>query len=167
MLHEIYYGLGIEICVCNHDEQTGLRASEGAFSPAAQPAGLNDKAQLLKIQELETQIEKNMEQRQVLTNLMAGGYLEPALFNKESNALAAEAETLRQEKENLMHFLSGNMERTDELQKLVRFVSKGTMLTAFEDEVFLSYVERVTVHSRTEVIFELKCGLLLKERLVD
>jgi DNA invertase Pin-like site-specific DNA recombinase len=129
--------------------------------------GMNDKAQLLKIQEMETQIEKNMERRQVLTNLMAGGYLEPALFNKESNALAAEAETLRQEKENLMHFLNGNMEKIDELQKLVRFVSGGTMLTAFEDEVFLSYVERVTVHSRMEVIFELKCGLFLKERLVD
>lgn len=129
--------------------------------------GLNDKAQLLKIQELETQIEKNMEQRQVLTNLMAGGYLEPALFNKESNALAVESETLRQEKESLMHFLNGNMEKIDELQKLVRFVSRGIMLTAFEDEVFLSYVERVTVHSRTEVIFELKCGLFLKERLVD
>lgn len=43
---------------------------------------------------METQIEKDMEQRQVLTNLMAGGYLEPAHFDKESNALAAEAETL-------------------------------------------------------------------------
>ena len=50
--------------------------------------GMNEKAQLLKMQELEAQIEKNMEQRQVLTSLMAGGYLEPALFSKESNALA-------------------------------------------------------------------------------
>lgn len=50
--------------------------------------GVNDKAQLLKMQELEAQIEKNMEQRQVLTSLMAGGYLEPALFSKESNVLA-------------------------------------------------------------------------------
>lgn len=56
--------------------------------------GMNDKAQLLKMQELEAQIEKNMEQRKVLTSLMTGGYLESALFNKESNALAAEAEAL-------------------------------------------------------------------------
>lgn len=53
--------------------------------------GMNDKSQLLKMQDLESQIEKNMEQRQVLTSLMAGGYLEPALFNKKSNALATEA----------------------------------------------------------------------------
>lgn len=129
--------------------------------------GLNDKTQLLKIQELEMRIEKNMEQRQVLTNLMAGGYLEPALFNKESNALTVEAETLRQEKENLMHSLNGNMVKVDELQRLIRFVSKGAMQTDFEEEVFLTYVEKVIIHSRSEATFELKCGLLLKERLVD
>lgn len=129
--------------------------------------GMNDKAQLLKIQELEEQIEKNIEQRQVLTSLMAGGYLEPALFNKESNALAAEAEALRQEKDSLMHSLNGNMAKADELQKLLRFTSKGTMLTEFEDETFLEYVDRITVLSRSEVSFELKCGLCLRERLVE
>lgn len=113
------------------------------------------------------QIEKNMEQRQVLTNLMAGGYLEPAFFNKESNALEAEAEALRQEKDSLMHCLNGNMVKADELQKLLRFASKGTMLTGFDDEIFLEYVDKVTVLSRSEVSFELKCGLYLRERLVD
>lgn len=129
--------------------------------------GLNDKERLLKIEKLETAIEKNMEQRQVLTNLMAGGYLEPALFNKESNALAAEADTLRQEKDSLIHSIGGDMVKVEELQRLIKLVSKGTMLTEFDDEVFLSFVERVIVQTRTEVLFELKCGLSLKERLVE
>lgn len=129
--------------------------------------GMNDKSQLLKMQDLELQIEKNMEQRQVLTSLMAGVYLEPALFNKESNALAAEAETLRQEKDSLMHSLNGNMVKADELQKLFRFVSKGIMMDGFDDEAFLTYVDNITIHSRSEAAFELKCGLSLKERLVD
>lgn len=60
-----------------------------------------------------------MEQRQVLTSLMAGGYFEPALFNKENNALEAEAEALRQEKGRLMHSLNGNMVKAHELQKLL------------------------------------------------
>lgn len=129
--------------------------------------GMNDKSQLLKMQDLELQIEKNMEQRQVLTSLMAGGYLEPALFNKESNALAAEAEALRQEKDSLMHSLNGNMVKADELQKLLRFVSKGIMMDSFDDEAFLTYVDSITIHSRSEATFELKCGVSLKERLVD
>ena len=129
--------------------------------------GLNDQSRLLTIEELETAIEKNREQKQVLTNLMASGYLEPALFNKESNELAAEAETLRQEKEGLMRSVNGDMVKVEELQRLLRFTSKGTMLTEFDDAIFLSFVERITVLSRKEVAFELKCGLSLRERLVE
>ena len=103
----------------------------------------------------------------MLTNLMTGGYLEPALFNKESNSLAVESAELCQEKESQMHSISGDMEKADELQSLLKFVSKGTMLTEFDDEIFLKYVERITVQSRSEVTFELKCGLCLRERLVD
>ncbi len=47
----------------------------------------------------------------MLTNLMAGDYLEPALFNKENNALAAEVETLRQEKDSLIRSVNGDMQR--------------------------------------------------------
>lgn len=129
--------------------------------------GLNDQSRLLKIEELETAIEKNREQKQVLTNLMASGYLEPALFNKESNELAAEAEALRQEKDGLMRSVNGDMVKIEELQRLLRFTSKGTMMTEFDDEIFLSFVERITVLSRKEVVFEWKCGLSLKERLVE
>lgn len=128
--------------------------------------GLNDKARLLKIEVLETAIEKNMEQRQVLTNLMASGYLEPALFNKESNTLTVEADTLRQEKDSLVHSINGDIAKIEELQKLMKFVSKGSMQTEFNDEVFLSFVDQITVQARTEVTFELKCGLFLRERLV-
>lgn len=129
--------------------------------------GQNDKELLLKIEELETSIEKNTEQRQVLTSLMASGYLEPALFNKESNELAVEADRLRQEKDSLMHSVNGEMVKNEELQKLIKFVSKGTLQTEFEEEVFCSFVKEITVYSREEVVFELKCGLSLKERLVE
>jgi hypothetical protein len=129
--------------------------------------GLNDKDRLLKIEELETRLEKNMEQRQVMTSLMASGYLEPALFNKESNMLTLEAETLREEKEKLIHSIGGDMTKAEELQNLIKFTSKRTMLTEYDDELFLSYVEGVTVPSRIEIVFELKCGLKLKEGLVE
>ena len=102
-----------------------------------------------------------------LIHILASGYLEPALFNKESNELAAEAEALRQEKDGLMRSVNGDMVKIEELQRLLRFTSKGTMMTEFDDEIFLSFVERITVLSRKEVVFEWKCGLSLKERLVE
>lgn len=47
------------------------------------------------------------------------------------------------------------------------FTSKDMMLTAFEDETFLAFVESITVESRTKIVFHLKCGLNLTERLVN
>lgn len=119
-----------------------------------------------RIEELETKIESNMEQNQMLTGLMTKGYLEPALFNKEKNSLAAEAARLIAEKEQLNHSVNGNLTEIEEVNRLLKFVAKAKMLTAYKDELFEKYVERIIVYSRDEVGFKLKCGITLKERLV-
>ncbi len=49
----------------------------------------------------------------------------------------------------------------------MQFTAKNNMVTEFTEELFIDYVERVTVLSRAEVMFELKCGLNLKEKLVN
>ena len=70
-------------------------------------------------------------------------------------------------KEKLVNFVGGDKTRIKELQKLMAFTSKDMMLTAFEDETFLAFVESITVESRTKIVFHLKCGLNLTERLVN
>lgn len=128
--------------------------------------GLDDKDRLLQIQEYEIKLEKNMEQRQVLTSLMASGLLEPALFNSENNTLIHEEEILQAEKHRLMHSVSGDRTRFDALEKLIKYVSGSEMQTDYDDDVFLAHVDSIMVVSREEVVFILKCGLELKERLV-
>ena len=127
----------------------------------------NNVASFRRIEELETKIENNMEQSQMLTGLMAKGYLEPALFNKEKNSLEAERERLLVEKDQLTRSVNGNFAKVDEVDCLLKFTTKSKMLTAYEDELFEDYVERIIVFSREEVGFELKCGITLKERLVN
>jgi len=120
-----------------------------------------------KIEELETKIEKNMEQSQMLTGLMTKGYLEPALFNKEKNSLASEDARLRAKKQQLTHSVNGNLAKVEEVNSLLKITTKSKMLTAYEDELFENYVERIIVYSRDEIDFELKCGITLRERLVN
>jgi hypothetical protein len=127
----------------------------------------NNAESFRRIEELETKIKNNMEQSQMLTGLMAKGYLEPALFNKEKNSLEAERESLFVEKEQLTRFVNGNLAKVEEVNHLLRFATKSKMLTAYEDELFENYVEKIVVFSREEVGFELKCGITLKERLVN
>lgn len=128
--------------------------------------GLDDKDRLLQIQECETKLEKNIEQRQVLTSLMASGILEPAIFNSENNTLNQEKEMLEAEKNKLMHSVSGDRTKFDALEKLIKYVSGSEMLFDYEEDIFLTHVDTVTVVSREEIVFVLKCGLELKERMV-
>ena len=107
-----------------------------------------------------------MERSQVLTGLMKKGYLEPALFNKEKNALETEMESLQRQKDSLSRLLNGNLAKTAEVSRLLKFAAKVEMAVAFNGDLFEEYVDRVVVYSRTEIGFELKCGLTLRERLV-
>lgn len=129
--------------------------------------GFDDKNRLLKIQEYEDLLEKNTEQKQVLTSLMASGLLEPALFNKENNDLTVEEQHLQEEKRKIMTSVSGDMTKIEALEKLIKSVSSRRMQTEFDEDVFLTHMNSITVLSRKEIVFELKCGLKLKERLVE
>ena len=88
-------------------------------------------------------------------------------FDKpKKNQLNLEADRLAREKQLISKNINGDLTHLDKAQKLLRFVSKKTEITKFEDEMFLEYVNTMTVHSRDEITFNLKCGLDLTERLV-
>ncbi len=59
-----------------------------------------------------------------------------------------------------------NLTKTDEVSRLLKFSVKSEMGVDFDGDLFEEYVDRIVVYSRTEIGFELKCGLTLKERLV-
>lgn len=120
---------------------------------------------LLQIQEIETRLEQNADRIQTLTNLMTKGYLEPAIFTGENNRLRQEAEDLQKMKMNLSYEINGEMSKTEEVSRLLKFIEKAEMLTVFKTEVFQEYVDHITVLSREELAFNLKCGLSLKERV--
>lgn len=126
----------------------------------------NDTDAYRKVAELESRMEGAVERSQVLTGLMTKGYLEPALFNKEKNALETEMESLQRQKDSLSRLLNGNLAKTAEVSRLLKFAAKAEMAVAFNGDLFEEYVDRVVVYSRTEIGFELKCGLTLRERLV-
>lgn len=118
-----------------------------------------------RIQELEKEIEKMVEQKELLVKLMAKGYLEPALFNRENNELQMEINDCMEQKESLIHAINGELSKVQEVNDLLKFVNKNKMISDFDDELFETHVERVIVFSRTEIGFSLKCGITLRERM--
>lgn len=123
------------------------------------------KMNLRRINDIDLQLEQNTERRMTLTSIMAKGYLEPALYTRECNELAAEADRLAIEKERLVQEVNGNMKKTDEIGELLRFANHSGMLTEFDATLVDRFLDRMIVHSRNEVTFCLKFGLELKERV--
>jgi hypothetical protein len=64
-----------------------------------------------------------------------------------------------------MSFTSGTSQ-ADEVKALFDYVSKDKFDGNYTDEAFEKFVENIIANSRDELIFELKCGLSLKERVV-
>lgn len=129
--------------------------------------GCNNKDRLHHVMELETQIEKNMEQQMVLVNLMRAGYIEPEVFHAEKNQLSIDADNLSKEKQLLSKSINGALTHLEEAKKLLRFVSKEALLKEYDDEIFLDFVDTITVKSREEIVFNMNCGLNLTEWLVE
>ena len=120
---------------------------------------------LLQIQELEKQIEKNTEQKEVLLKLMAKGYLQMSLFNRENNQLQMEIDNYTGQKEALLHALNGELSKVEEVSKLMKCTNKAEMIHSFDEELFNEHVEKIIVFSREEIGFILKCGITLIERM--
>ena len=120
---------------------------------------------LQRIHEIQTLLLQNAEQCETLTRLMSSGYIDKILFTNETNELLVQAENYRKEIEFLGKSMTDDNTKVSELNGLLHFMKKADMLTAFDEKIFSRYANRIIVYSRHEVGFELKCGLVLRERI--
>ena len=120
---------------------------------------------LKRIQEIQTLLLENAEQRDTLTSLMAQGYIEQAIYNEENQSLLSKETDYHTEIALLNRRLCGDTSHITAAQNLLCFAKRNVMLDTFDDTLFKNTVTRVQVISRREVVFELKCGLKLKERI--
>ena len=89
---------------------------------------------LARINELEIALEQNFDRRQVITSLLSKQYIEPALYTKQNSELLAEAEELRNEKENLYRSVNGEFENVEAVSRLLKYVNDSTGFTEFDAE---------------------------------
>ena len=120
---------------------------------------------LHRIKELQTLLMQNTEHKETLTKLMAQGYIDQVLFNEEKNRLVSQAKQYHAEIKALQRTVSGKATFADEALSLLHFTEKSAMLYEFDEELFEKTISRISVYSRHEIALELKCGLILKERI--
>ncbi len=119
-----------------------------------------------KLNEIESLIQENSEQVKVLTSLMTGGYLEPALFNENYNILMTEFSKLKEQRSALENDVDGKKSLISEAQELNQYLTKNScIIKEFDEALFQKFVLGITVFSPTDIGFRLKCGLTLRERM--
>ena len=129
--------------------------------------GMDDTGTVQKIQDLENRITKNAKQQTIITQLMNSGYLEPDVFAKEMGELQREMALLHEEKDILARGINGSLIHAREASKLLRLSAENDAALKYSDELLSETVDTITVLSRAEIMFNLKCGLRLKERVVS
>lgn len=128
---------------------------------------MSGESRITVLADLNERIEKNADRKRVIAELMGKGFLDAALFNKELSDIVAEAEMLKQEKKRLESTATGNHQQLSELDALIYYLSKNPEIVRFEDPIFERFIENIVVYSRDEIGFCMKCGITLRERLVN
>lgn len=129
--------------------------------------GYDNKEKLQQILDLEGRIEKCEEQKQILTQLLSSGYIEPEIFYKEKRELDLQGTELSKEKAQISGVLNGDLKHLASAERLLKAVSKNEVEESFNEELFTEHVSLVTVLSRNRVGFNLKCGLQLEEEFLQ
>lgn len=127
---------------------------------------MNREESMERIYELETGLDRNLEQKHLLTELLAKGYLDQVVYQQALADLKRNSESLRTEKDNLTRVAGNEIAVCEEVKGLIKFLEREGLMREYDDEIFLRFVNQMIVYSRNEIGFELKCGLILKERLV-
>ena len=125
---------------------------------------MNSEDRLLRISEIDGELEQIREQEDTLIKLASEGLLDSSKYTASSTTLQIRAKDLHEDRTRLLNTEKDNRLATEALSRLMEFAAKGKMMTEFDDELFLDTVENITVEKRDTLVFNMKCGLRIKER---
>ena len=114
---------------------------------------------------IEEALEQNQEKRQQVTQLFTKGYLDPAIYAQQNDALIKQGEQMTAQQKAITARVSGGDKQKKALEDILHFTAGAKKQTAFDHALFTRFVHNVIVYSRTEIGFAMKCGPVFRERI--
>ncbi|HFM6339610.1 TPA: recombinase family protein [Enterococcus faecium] len=133
------------------------------FMKSLNKAGANQEG----LEVLADEIDKIQEKLEVLASLTASSILSTKVSLEEQSKLQQERAVAQEKQRLIIESVNGKSTQQIELEALYKFARMAEMLTDWDEDLFKKFTNSITVYNRQEVGFELKCGLLLKERLPE
>ena len=88
-------------------------------------------------------------------------------YTAELAIMQAEEKELANEINEIILRIKGQKNNATGLKDILAFTKNHSMLTEFDDELFTRFVRNIIVYKRTEIGFEMKCGPIFRERIVQ
>ena len=142
-------------------------AKKEILYPLGKHGGEKSAAVYDRINLLQDELESVIARRESIQTFFAKGFLDPAVYQEELDAVTEEERRIIMEKDSLTRGVTNYHDKAVAIAKLIAYAGKGMMLTEFSEEIFSEHIDRVMIISRTEAEFQLKCGLALRERIQE
>ena len=126
-----------------------------------------DEKSVRRISKIEDELDDITETRKTLNILASNGYLEPAMFSKETTELAAKGDELKREKEHILKNVGESISQTEALKDILEYTKSAETSTDFNGDLVGRFIKDATIISREEIKFHLKCGLNLTETMIQ
>lgn len=121
--------------------------------------------QFIRLNELDGLIEENADKKRRLVDFFSKSFIDPAVYAEESDNLFDEESRLNTERNLLARQINGAGGTRESLEDILKFTSKGKMLTEFDEELYKRFVDHIVVYSKSEIGFAMKCGPVFRERI--
>ncbi|MPQ35096.1 recombinase family protein [Limosilactobacillus fermentum] len=114
---------------------------------------------------LTKQIKTNDHKDETLTQLMQTGLLDRAIYINQTAQLEQDTYQCREAIKRLNSTNTDSANSFEDVKVLLRWCQRDQQLAQFDKELFQEFVQQIVVNKPSEVVFKLKCGLELTEKL--
>lgn len=126
----------------------------------------SDDKDSVRLDEIETALEKCLERKQNANMFYSKGFLDNSVYSEEMISIADEETTLKKERKKILKRISNTPDREKALTALMKYASKGISITEYDEHLLDEHVDHIVIYSRDELGFVMKCGPEFRERMV-
>ena len=117
----------------------------------------------LEIQDIDTEIAKLSNENNLYVKLKAKNIMDEVSFMEQTADIQNRLTELRTRRTKLLN-ADEDEQCIEQLRELKSILDETGYILKFSDELFLRVVKAIHVQTNGYILFELKCGLKLKER---
>ena len=118
-----------------------------------------------RLNSLTERIKANNHKAETLTELMQSGLIDKSIYVNQTAQLEQDTYQCR---EKIKQFNSNNTDSANNFENvraLLHWCQQGKKLSSFNKAPFQNFVQQIVVNGPNNVVFKLKCGLRLTEKL--